>query len=34
MAFFLVNVGLMILAVATNSVATRWLGTWLPEATP
>lgn len=32
MAFFLVNVGMMILAVATNSVATRWLGTWLPEA--
>jgi putative spermidine/putrescine transport system permease protein len=31
-AFFLVNVGLMIVAVATNSVATRWLGTWLPEA--
>ncbi|HEY3047661.1 MAG TPA: ABC transporter permease subunit [Polaromonas sp.] len=31
-AFFLVNVGMMILAVATNSVATRWLGTWLPEA--
>ncbi|SDN55245.1 ABC transporter permease [Polaromonas sp. JS666] len=31
-AFFLVNVGLLILAVATNSVATRWLGTWLPEA--
>jgi len=30
--FFLVNVGLLILAVATNSVATRWLGTWLPEA--
>ncbi|WP_411884092.1 ABC transporter permease [Polaromonas sp. YR568] len=31
-AFFLVNVGMMIIAVATNSVATRWLGTWLPEA--
>lgn len=31
-AFFLVNVGMMIMAVATNSVATRWLGTWLPEA--
>lgn len=30
-AFFLVNVGMMIVAVATNSVATRWLGTWLPE---
>ncbi|MFI5447986.1 ABC transporter permease [Polaromonas sp. UC242_47] len=31
-AFFLVNVGMLIVAVATNSVATRWLGTWLPEA--
>jgi putative spermidine/putrescine transport system permease protein len=31
-AFFLVNVGMMILAVGTNSIATRWLGTWLPEA--
>ncbi|MFC5522994.1 ABC transporter permease [Polaromonas jejuensis] len=31
-AFFLVNVGLLIVAVATNSVATRWLGTWLPLA--
>lgn len=30
-AFFLVNVGMMILAVGTNSFATRWLGTWLPE---
>lgn len=30
-ALFLVNVGLLIVAVATNSVATRWLGTWLPE---
>ena len=30
-AFFLVNVGMLIVAVATNSVATRWLGTWLPE---
>ncbi|OYU30779.1 MAG: ABC transporter permease [Comamonadaceae bacterium PBBC2] len=30
--FFLVNVGLLIAAVATNSVATRWLGTWLPDA--
>jgi putative spermidine/putrescine transport system permease protein len=29
--FFLVNVGFLILAVATNSVATRWLGTWLPQ---
>ncbi|MCY1164094.1 MAG: ABC transporter permease subunit [Pseudomonadota bacterium] len=31
-AFFLINVGMLIVAVATNSVATRWLGTWLPEA--
>lgn len=31
-AFFLGNVGMLIVAVATNSVATRWLGTWLPEA--
>jgi putative spermidine/putrescine transport system permease protein len=30
MALFLVNIGLMIAAVATNSFATRWLGTWLP----
>lgn len=30
-ALFLVNVGLLIVAVATNSIATRWLGTWLPE---
>ena len=28
---FLVNVGLMIAAVATNSFASRWLGTWLPQ---
>lgn len=31
MAFFVVNIGLMVASVATNSVATRWLGTWLPE---
>jgi putative spermidine/putrescine transport system permease protein len=31
MALFLVNIGLMIAAVATNSFAKRWLGTWLPE---
>jgi len=31
MAFFIVNIGLMVAAVATNSVARRWLGTWLPE---
>jgi len=31
MTLFVVNIGLMIAAVATNSVARRWLGTWLPE---
>ena len=31
MTFFLINVGLMIASVATNSVAKRWLGTWLPN---
>jgi putative spermidine/putrescine transport system permease protein len=31
MILFLVNIGLMIAAVATNSFARRWLGTWLPE---
>ncbi|MCC6870063.1 MAG: ABC transporter permease subunit [Burkholderiales bacterium] len=31
MALFLVNVGLIIAAVATSSFARRWLGTWLPE---
>lgn len=31
MTFFLVNVGLMIASVATNSVAQRWFGTWLPD---
>ncbi len=31
MTFFVVNIGLMIAAVATNSFARRWLGTWLPE---
>ncbi|MGE5170673.1 MAG: ABC transporter permease [Rudaea sp.] len=29
-ALFIVNVALMIAAVATNSFARRWLGTWLP----
>ena len=29
-AFFLVNVAGVIAAVAVNSFATRWLGTWLP----
>jgi putative spermidine/putrescine transport system permease protein len=31
MTLFVVNVGLMIAAVATNSFARRWLGTWLPD---
>jgi putative spermidine/putrescine transport system permease protein len=31
MVLFLVNIGLMIAAVATNSFAKRWLGTWLPD---
>jgi putative spermidine/putrescine transport system permease protein len=31
MAFFIVNIALMVAAVAFNSVARRWLGTWLPE---
>jgi putative spermidine/putrescine transport system permease protein len=31
MTVFVVNIALMIAAVATNSVARRWLGTWLPE---
>ncbi len=31
MAFFVVNIALMIAAVATNSFARRWLGTWLPQ---
>src|SRR4030081_2859395 len=31
MAFFVANIGLMITAVAVNSFAKRWLGTWLPE---
>ena len=31
MALFIVNVVLMIAAVATSSFAKRWLGTWLPE---
>ena len=32
MLLFLVNVTLMIAAVATNSFGRRWLGTWLPES--
>jgi putative spermidine/putrescine transport system permease protein len=31
MAFFIINIALMVAAVATNSVARRWLGTWLPD---
>ena len=31
MLLFVVNIGLMVLAVATNSFGKRWLGTWLPE---
>lgn len=31
MALFVVNIALMVAAVATNSVARRWLGTWLPD---
>jgi putative spermidine/putrescine transport system permease protein len=31
MTLFLVNIGLMIAAVAVNSFAKRWLGTWLPD---
>jgi putative spermidine/putrescine transport system permease protein len=30
MAFFLLNIAMMVLAVATNSFATRWFGTVLP----
>ncbi len=30
MTVFIVNIALMIAAVATNSIARRWLGTWLP----
>ena len=31
MLLFVVNIALMIAAVATSSFARRWLGTWLPE---
>ncbi|WP_298928229.1 ABC transporter permease [uncultured Ramlibacter sp.] len=31
MAFFIINVALMVAAVGTSSVAKRWLGTWLPD---
>ena len=30
MLFFLLNVGAMVATVIVNSLATRWLGTWLP----
>jgi len=33
MTLFIVNIGLMVVAVAANSFAQRWLGTWLPEGT-
>ncbi len=31
MTLFVVNIGFMIAAVATNSFGRRWLGTWLPD---
>src|SRR5256714_8490986 len=31
MTLFVVNIAFMIAAVATNSFARRWLGTWLPQ---
>ena len=31
MTLFVLNIGLMVAAVATNSFARRWLGSWLPE---
>jgi len=31
MLLFILNIGLMVASVATNSVARRWLGTWLPD---
>ena len=31
MTLFVVNITLMVAAVATSSVARRWLGTWLPD---
>ena len=30
MTLFVLNIGLMVASVATNSFARRWLGTWLP----
>jgi putative spermidine/putrescine transport system permease protein len=31
MIFFVANIGFLIAAVAVNSFAKRWLGTWFPE---
>jgi putative spermidine/putrescine transport system permease protein len=31
MVLFVANIGFLIAAVAVNSVARRWLGTWLPD---
>jgi len=31
MLLFVVNIGLMVAAVGTSSVARRWLGTWFTE---
>lgn len=31
MTLFIINIGLMVASVATNSFARRWLGTWFPE---
>jgi putative spermidine/putrescine transport system permease protein len=31
MTFFVINIGLMVAAVAFNSFGRRWLGTWLPD---
>ncbi len=31
MTLFVINIGLIIAAVATSSFAQRWLGTWLPD---
>jgi putative spermidine/putrescine transport system permease protein len=31
MTLFVINIGLMVASVTTNSFARRWLGTWLPE---
>ena len=28
---FIINISFMVMAVATNSFARRWLGTWLPD---